>query len=100
MSSEPSRVDANTKYYKGATKETIGKAIGNEQMQAEGQALKLEGEGEYKAAQTKGQAEGYKDNVTGTVKENIGKAVGNQQMQAEGNITKNTGDAKKEAHQY
>lgn len=41
--SEPSRVDANTKYYQGAAKETIGKAIGNEQMEAEGKAKKLEG---------------------------------------------------------
>ncbi|CAB4374622.1 putative cruciform DNA binding protein [Rhizophagus irregularis] len=98
--SEPSRVDANTKYYQGAVKETIGKAIGNEQMEAEGTAKKLEGEGEYKAAQTKGQAEGLKDSVTGTVKETTGKAIGNQQMQAEGNITKNTGDAKKEAHKH
>jgi hypothetical protein len=40
---QPSRVDANTKYYQGAAKETIGKAIGNEQMQAEGLAKKLEG---------------------------------------------------------
>jgi len=96
MSSEPSKLNANTKYYQGAAKETLGSALGNEQMQAEGQALKLEGEGEYKAAQTKQQAEGYKDKATGATKETTGKAIGNQQMQAEGNVKKNTGDAKKE----
>jgi len=97
---QPTKLNADTKYYKGAAKETLGNTLGNEQMQAEGLALKLEGEGEYKAAQTKGKAEGYKDQTTGGIKETAGKAIGNQQMQAEGNVTKNTGEAKKEINKH
>ncbi|RIA97201.1 putative cruciform DNA binding protein [Glomus cerebriforme] len=92
-SQQPSKINADAKYYQGAAKEAMGQAIGNQQMQAEGKAKKLEGEGEYKAAQTKGQAEGYKDKVTGGLKETAGQLTGNQQMQAEGNVTKNTGQA-------
>jgi len=97
---QPSKLNADTKYYQGAAKETLGKTLGNEQMQGEGLSLKLQGEGEYKAAQTKGQAEGYKDKVTGGTKETAGKAIGNQQMQAEGNVTKNSGEAKKEINKH
>ena len=65
---QPSRISADTKYYQGAAKEALGQTLGNEKMQSEGLAKKLEGEGEYKAAQTKGQAEGYKDKITGQAK--------------------------------
>jgi len=92
---EPSKISGDTKYYQGAAKESLGKAIGNEQMQAEGKATKAEGEGEYKAAQLKGQAEGYKDQTTGGVKETVGKTIGNEQMQAEGKVKKNAGEAHK-----
>ncbi|CAI2175318.1 2825_t:CDS:2 [Funneliformis geosporum] len=90
-SNEPSKVTGNVKYYQGAAKETAGKTLGNEQMQAEGKAKKAEGEGEYKAAQVQGQAEGFKDKTTGGLK-----AIGNEQMQGEGKVTKNAGEAKKE----
>ncbi|CAG8467999.1 2536_t:CDS:2 [Funneliformis mosseae] len=95
-SNEPSKISGNTKYYQGAAKETVGNTLGNEQMKAEGKAKKAEGEGEYKAAQVQGQAEGYKDKTTGGLKETTGKALGNEQMQGEGKIKKNAGEAKKE----
>jgi len=40
---EPSKISGDTKYYQGAAKESLGKAMRNEQMQAEGKAKKAEG---------------------------------------------------------
>ena len=62
---------------KGAVKQTAGKVLGNEQMEAEGQADRRVGKA---ARETKGAA----NKVAGGVKKVAGKAVGNEQMQAEG----------------
>jgi len=65
-------------------KENTGYLIGNQQMEAEGKALKLEGEAEYKAAVAVQAAEATGDKVKGTVKETVGHVLGNESLEGEG----------------
>jgi uncharacterized protein YjbJ (UPF0337 family) len=69
---------------KGTAKETAGKALGNEQMRAEGQADKMRGKTERKMA-------GMKDQAKGSLKSAAGKALGNEQMRVEGAADKMKG---------
>ncbi|KAF0448593.1 putative cruciform DNA binding protein [Gigaspora margarita] len=88
---EPSKIGGDAKYYQGAVKETVGKALGNEQMQAEGTAKKLEGKTESDAAKnsTKDQTRNKTNNVVGGAKETVGSAIGDEQLQAQGRERKN-----------
>ncbi|CAG8731292.1 25250_t:CDS:2, partial [Dentiscutata erythropus] len=79
---EPSKIGGDAKYYQGVAKETAGKVLGNEQMQAEGTAKKMEGKYESDAA--KGNTQNQKHQVIGGAKETLGNAIGNEQLQAEG----------------
>ena len=77
-----------TDEFKGSVKETAGKALGNEQWQAEGKADKLKGKSEREAA-------GMKDTAVGAVKSGAGRALGNEQMQVEGEAQRVKGKAER-----
>jgi uncharacterized protein YjbJ (UPF0337 family) len=70
-----------TEEMKGSVKEAAGKVLGNEQMQAEGEADQAKGKSQREAA-------GMKDSAVGSVKSGAGKVLGNEQMQAEGEADK------------
>ncbi|CAG8777482.1 8972_t:CDS:2, partial [Racocetra fulgida] len=76
-------VGGDAKYYQGVVQESVGRALGNEQLQADGTAKKIQGQSESDAAKTSGQ-----HNVIGNVKETAGNVVGNEQMEAEGRARK------------
>jgi len=68
----------------GNIKKNVGKAIDNEQMQAEGAARELHGEAQVAAARAQESAGGKVDEVVGAVKRRVGEAIDNEQMQVEG----------------
>ena len=85
---------------KGKVKENVGWAIGNEQMQAEGQARTTKADAQStldknKPSQTHGQMESTK----GAAKTKTGETLGNQQMQAEGKLRQTKGDAERKMDQ-
>jgi len=67
--------------FKGSVKEAAGKALGNEQWQAEGKADQLKGKSERETA-------GMKNEGMGSVKKGVGKLTGNEQMEMEGEAQK------------
>ena len=73
---------------KGAIKESAGRALGNEQWQAEGEADKLRGKSER-------HAEGMKDSTVGTLKSAAGKLTGDDVMRAEGDAQHLKGKAER-----
>eukprot|EP01089_Gocevia_fonbrunei_P013326 TRINITY_DN3396_c0_g3_i1.p1 TRINITY_DN3396_c0_g3~~TRINITY_DN3396_c0_g3_i1.p1 ORF type:complete len:177 (-),score=51.69 TRINITY_DN3396_c0_g3_i1:80-562(-) len=92
----------------GTVKETIGHAIGNENMEKEGkdqhtqgveeveeakEATKIEQEAAEKVFDTfeADKTVGYTDQIVGAVKENIGYLIGNSQMETEGKLQRNKG---------
>lgn len=61
----------------GAVKKAVGKATGNERLEAEGESQKSTAKA---ARETKGAA----DQLTGNVKKGAGKLVGNKRLRTEG----------------
>jgi len=82
----------------GSAKETVGKALGNEQMQAEGAAKNMYGHAEVEAAKGQQRVQGTGEQFTGNVKNAVGKVIGNEQMRAEGDAEWAKGKARSEAN--
>ena len=80
----PGRIDE----MKGAVKEKLGKATGNERMRSEGEAERVTN----KAAR---ETEGSMDQLKGNLKMGAGKLVGNDRLHAEGQADDLKGSAKK-----
>lgn len=95
MSSEPSKVSGAFTKAMGAVKETTGKVVGSDDMQARGAAQKAEGMAETQTAKAQGHAEGTKDSLKGSVKDTAGGLMGDSQMRAEGKGDKALGESKK-----
>ena len=80
----PGRIDE----MKGAVKENVGKAVGNERMRSEGEAERVTN----KAAR---ETEGAADQLKGNAKMAAGKLVGNERLHAEGQADDLKGSAKR-----
>ena len=80
----PGRMDE----MKGAVKETVGKAVGNERMHAEGKT-------ERSMNKAHRESEGAMDQAKGNLKMAAGKLVGNDRMHAEGQADDLKGSVKK-----
>ena len=80
----------------GTVKETIGNALGSTEWQKAGKEQHAKGEGEIKAAQAQGYAEGAKDQVSGKFDNVVGSITGNDEKQASGKIQEEKGKAQKE----
>jgi uncharacterized protein YjbJ (UPF0337 family) len=84
MSTLKNQIAGVTDKVAGNLKKNVGKAIDNEQMQAEGAARELQGNAELAASRAQENAGGKVDEVAGAVKRRVGEAIDNQQMQVEG----------------
>jgi uncharacterized protein YjbJ (UPF0337 family) len=68
----------------GKAKAKVGKAIGNEQMEAEGRARELKGLAAQQIVKAGERVKGQIEEVTGRAKKKVGALIENEQMQAEG----------------
>ena len=98
MSNASKRSEGAAQEFGGKVKETVGKVIGNERVEAEGKARKLEGKGKKEAAKAAERSLGKAQEVKGAVKNRIGAAIGNEQMQAEGAVKELEGEARQKAN--
>ena len=80
----PGRMDE----MKGAVKENVGKAVGNERMRTEGAA-------ERSANKAHRETEGAVDQAKGNLKMAAGKLVGNERLHAEGQTDDMKGSVKR-----
>jgi len=78
----------------GAVKEGVGKAVGNEHLQAEGMVQKDAGKCQVAGEKAAGMVEAKTDQVTGAVKENFGKLTDDNSLKMEGKAERLKGDAK------
>ncbi|ELR18189.1 DNA binding protein [Acanthamoeba castellanii str. Neff] len=96
--SEPSKTAAYTDIALGAAKENVGWAVRNEQMEAEGLAVKEKGNAELQAAKAEQRLIATKDQVKGNIKEAAGNLLGNEQWHVEGKVAQLKGDARQAAN--
>jgi len=82
----------------GAVKETVGNAVGNPSLQAEGKVQNASGTAERNVVAAKNAADGAASQVTGAVKQTVGAATGDSTMEVKGAAERKLGEAKTAAN--
>ena len=80
----------------GTIKDKAGELTGNERMEAEGTADRLEGQGRQDFAKGVGRVKGAAEDLKGNVKQGLGKLTGDDSTRAEGVADEARGEARKE----
>ena len=99
MSNTAKRLKGKLEELGGAAKAGLGKALGNERMEASGKATELKGKARQAAAKAGERLKGTAEVVKGAVKGSVGKVIGNEQMELEGKAEKLKGKARKSLNQ-
>lgn len=99
-------MDENKERAKGKLDEVVGSVKGkvgdwtdNEQLQAEGKAQELKGEGQQEAAKALGRVKGAGEELKGNLKQGLGNLVDNEQLQAEGKVDELKGETRQDVNQ-
>lgn len=98
MSNASKRAEGGAEELGGKIKAGVGRAIGNEQMEAEGEAKALKGEARQEAAKTAERGKGAVEETVGAVKNRVGAVIDNEQMQVEGRAKELKGQARQETN--
>lgn len=93
-----SRVEGKVQEIAGAVKARVGGAIGDERMQASGEANRAQGQARQEAAKASERVHGTVQQVAGAVKEGVGDLIGDNTMELEGKAKKLEGKARKKAN--
>lgn len=92
--STKTRVKGKLDELAGKAKAKVGKALGNEQMEAEGLARELKGKATQEVVKATQRVKGRVEEAVGTLKKRVGKALDNEQLQAEGALKRLKGKAR------
>jgi uncharacterized protein YjbJ (UPF0337 family) len=95
MGNTTGRIRGKVTELSGKAKASVGKALGNEQMKAEGTAKALRGKATQELIKASERIKGSIEQVAGSAKKRVGVAIKNQQMQAEGKLTELKGGARR-----
>jgi uncharacterized protein YjbJ (UPF0337 family) len=98
MSNSSKRIEGAAQKMAGKIKGAAGKLIDNEQMQAEGKATELKGQGKESAAKGAERSKGKAQQVGGSLKRGVGDLIDNEQMEAEGTAKELEGKARQHAN--
>jgi uncharacterized protein YjbJ (UPF0337 family) len=98
MSNVSRRSEGAAERLGGKIKRSIGKLIGNEQMEAEGRAKELSGTAKVESAKAAERAKGHVQEVAGAAKNRVGAVIDNEQMQVEGKAKELEGEARRKAN--
>lgn len=98
MSNASKRGEGAAEELGGKIKKTIGQAIGNEQMEAEGKLKEIKGQGKQEAAKGAERAKGKLEEIKGAVKNRIGQVIDDEELAAEGKVEELKGEARQAAN--
>lgn len=96
MSNITDRTKGKLEEMGGTVQKTIGKVLGNEEMQVKGAAHEVMGEAKQQAAKAGERVKGAVESIVGSVKATVGEAIGNDRLHAKGKIQELTGEARKD----
>jgi uncharacterized protein YjbJ (UPF0337 family) len=99
MSNAANRGEGAAREVGGKIKNAVGKAIGDEQMEAEGKAKELEGKSEKEGAKAAERTKGKVEEVAGAVKNRVGAVIDDEEMTAEGKAKELGGEARQKANE-
>ncbi|KAF9421918.1 hypothetical protein BGZ76_003927 [Entomortierella beljakovae] len=86
------RLSNTANSYIGSAKQSIGSALGNENLAASGAEQKAKADAAQAAADAKTHMEGAGHQVQGTVEQSVGSITGDASMEARGHANKAKGD--------
>jgi uncharacterized protein YjbJ (UPF0337 family) len=98
MSNASKRAEGKAQEVGGKIKKAVGKVIGNEQMEAEGEVKALEGKGKQEAAKAAERTMGKVQEVVGAVKNRVGQVIDDDTMAAKGKAKELEGEARQKAN--
>jgi uncharacterized protein YjbJ (UPF0337 family) len=98
MSNASNRADGTTKEIGGKIKAGVAKLIGDDQMEADGEAKAAEGKAQKEAAKAAERGKGKIEEVVGAVKNRVGNLVGADQAAAKGRVEELKGQARQKAN--
>lgn len=78
----------------GAIQEAVGHVLGNETMEAKGEARQLVGHAREHAAKVAERTQGVVEEVMGSAKDEAGQLIGNTEMEVKGKLEKLKGKAR------
>ncbi|KAF8935621.1 hypothetical protein CPC16_008679 [Podila verticillata] len=89
------RLSNTANQYMGSAKETIGSAIGSENLAANGAAQRAQAEAAQRLADTKTHTEGLGHTVEGQAQKKVGSLTGDRSMEARGHANEALGDVQR-----
>ncbi|KAF8069182.1 mismatched base pair and cruciform DNA recognition protein [Lyophyllum atratum] len=97
-SGEPSKVRGQFHSLKGSLVEAVGDVTGSESWKQSGRQERVQGEAEYRAAQTKEYAEGAIDRLGGKKDAVVGAITGDRAQEAKGHLRQTKGETQQDVN--
>lgn len=98
MGTTAKKVEGHVEKLGGNIKKNLGKAINNQQMEAEGAAHELKGTAKVEGAKGVERVKGKAEEVGGKVMSKVGELVGDEETEAEGTLRELKGNARQAAN--
>jgi uncharacterized protein YjbJ (UPF0337 family) len=98
MSNLQKRGEGEAEKLGGKLKKTVGKVIGNEQIEAEGAVKEIKGDAKVETAKAGERLKGAGEELVGKVKNRLGHVIDNEQMIAEGKAKELKGIARQKTN--
>ena len=99
MSNQSNKSQGVAEQIGGKIKAAVGKVVGNERLQAEGEAKRLKGVAREEAARAAERTKGKAQEVAGAVKNRIGAVIDDEELEAEGKLKELEGEARQRANE-
>ena len=99
MGNMKNRVQGKAEELAGAAKKTVGHAIGDREMEANGAALEVKGEVRQEVAKGAERLKGAVQAGVGAVQAAVGEAIGNDRMHAKGKVAQWKGGVRTDVNQ-